>query len=121
MTGTDWIKRLFESIDSQDAETFAAFLSDDVRFRFGNADLVKEKAAVREVVAGFFASINGLHHEIQDVWEQRDAVVCHGVVTYTRHDSSTLTVPFANVFKMNGDLIREYLIFADVSQLYDPA
>jgi len=27
-------------------------------------------------------------------------------------------VPFANVFRMSGDGIAEYLIFADTSQLY---
>jgi hypothetical protein len=50
-----------------------------------------------------------------------DALVCHGTVTYTRHDSSTLTVPFANIFKVHGELIDEYLIFIDVSQLYESA
>ncbi len=33
----DWIKQLFQSIDSRDADAFVAFLSDDVFFQFGNA------------------------------------------------------------------------------------
>ncbi|UCH85453.1 MAG: nuclear transport factor 2 family protein [Candidatus Latescibacterota bacterium] len=121
MAGTGWIARLFQSIDNRDADTFVTFLSDDVLFRFGNAESVNGKTSVGEVVRGFFDSISALQHDIRDVWEQHDAVVCHGIVTYTRHDSSTLTVPFANVFKMDGELIREYLIFVDVSQLYDSA
>jgi len=43
------------------------------------------------------------------------------MVTYTRHDSSTLTVPFANILRFEGDLIDEYLIFLDVSELYKSA
>ena len=41
-----------------------------------------------------------------------------GFVTYTRTDSSTLTVPFCNVLNLVGDQIKEYLIFIDNSQLF---
>jgi hypothetical protein len=39
---------------------------------------------------------------------------------YTRHDGSALSVPFADVFKMRGELAREYLIYVDASRLYTP-
>jgi len=39
-------------------------------------------------------------------------VVCHGIVTYTRHDSSALTVPFANILTVEDGLFSKYLIFA---------
>jgi hypothetical protein len=42
----------------------------------------------------------------------------HGEVTYTRHDGSRLSVPFANIFKLDGTRVREYLVFADVSPLW---
>ena len=44
-------------------------------------------------------------------------MICHGTVTYTRHDSSQLKVPFTNILKMDDKLIKEYLIYVDVSQL----
>jgi hypothetical protein len=52
-----WTSLLFESIDNQDTETFTAFLSDDVLFRFGNAAPMRGNAAVCDAVKGFFASI----------------------------------------------------------------
>ena len=66
----------------------------------------------------FFNSIKTLEHSVNDVWHTDDAIVSHGIVTYTRHDDSTLTVPFANIFKMKGERIKDYLIFADISELY---
>lgn len=39
-------------------------------------------------------------------------------VTYTRHDGSTLTVPFANVFGMRDIRVAHYQIYADVSALW---
>jgi ketosteroid isomerase-like protein len=112
-----WTRRLFESIDDTDVDGFAAFLADDVSFTFGNAPSVKGKAAVRDVVGGFFGSIKGLRHDLERVWDEEDTVICHGKVTYTRHDSSTLSVPFANILGVRGDLITEYLIFVDTSEL----
>ena len=117
----NWVRQLFKSIDNQDTEAFLAFLSDNVFFQFGNIEPVNGKTAVGDVISGFFDSIKALHHDITDMWEQDGVVICHGVVTYTRHDSSTLSVPFSNIFKLDGDLVREYLIYVDVSSLYKTA
>jgi ketosteroid isomerase-like protein len=101
-----------------DTQAFLGFMADDVSFRFGNADPVDGRATVGEAVSGFFGSIKALRHDVTEMWDEGDSVICHGTVTYTRHDSSTLTVPFANVFGLRDDLIREYLIFVDTSELY---
>ena len=117
----DWIAQLFQSIDDRDSDAFMTFLSDDVLFRFGNAEPVNGKVAAAHAVRGFFESINAIQHHLLETWAQQDAVICHGIVTYTRKDSSTLNVPFANIFKLEGNLIREYLIFVDISGLYKSA
>jgi ketosteroid isomerase-like protein len=121
MTIDDRLAGLFKSIDGKDADAFVAFLSDDVVFRFGNAEPVRGKASVRDAVRGFFGSIKTIHHVVHASWDTGSAVVCHGIVTYTRHDSSALTVPFANVLTVENGLFSEYLIFADVSELYTSA
>jgi ketosteroid isomerase-like protein len=118
MSQPAWLEKLFETIDAQDAEGFAGFLTEDAVFRFGNGEPARGKRAVRDAVAGFFAGVKGLRHTVRESWSHADAVVMHGEVTYTRHDGSRLSVPFANVFKLDGTLVREYLVFADVSQLW---
>ena len=115
----NWAKRLFQSIGSQDTEAFLAFLTDDALFRFGNAAPVSGEAAVGEAVSGFFARVKSIYHDLAGIWDEEDAVICHGTVTYTRHDATTLRVPFANVLGIRNDLINEYLIFTDVSGLYN--
>ncbi len=118
MPSPTWIDQLFASIDARDAERFGSFLAPDACFRFGNAPAVHGQAAIQEYVAGFFAALAGLRHEIQDVWTPPDATICHGQVTYTRLDASTLTVPFADVLKGDAGVVHEYLIFADTSTLF---
>lgn len=118
MDRNKYLGSLFESIDRKDLEAFLAFLSDNVTFRFGNAAPVHGKAAARDAVRGFFAGVKALRHVVHESWEGGNAIFCHGLVTYTRQDSSTLTVPFANILKIEDGLAGEYLIFADVSALY---
>ena len=114
-------EHLFKSIDKQDAQAFQSHLTDDVKFRFGNAPVVEGKAAVGEAVSGFFSSVKSIHHKLTDVWQQQGVIICHGNVTYTRHDSTTLAIPFANILTLENDLIKDYLIFADTSKLYAEA
>jgi ketosteroid isomerase-like protein len=118
MATNKWLTDLFNSIDSKDTQAFSNKLADDVEFRFGNAPLVEGRKDVAETVEAFFKSIHSLHHEIMQSWLQADSVICHGMVTYTRHDCSTLAVPFANIFMLSGKLVSRYLIFVDVSALY---
>lgn len=118
MERDNWATRLFQSIDSRDTEAFIEFLAGDVLFRFGNADPVKGKDAVKEVVIGFFRSVKGMHHDLAKIWAEEGVLICHGTVTYIRHDSTTLSVPFANILDIENNLIKRYLIFVDVSELY---
>lgn len=117
MSAGRWIADLFACIDSQDAQGFADFLADDCVFRFGNSPPIMGRADVRQAVAGFFGSIKAISHEIKAVIDAGGTIVCHGFVTYIRHDDSTLAVPFADVFALRQGKIAEYLIFADVSRL----
>ena len=52
-----------------------------------------------------------------DTWEREDSMVCQGVVTYTRGDGRDVSVPFTNIFRFEGDLIRDYLVYVAPSPL----
>ena len=118
MQSSEWLIRLFESIDSRDTGRFLGFLAPDVTFRFGNMPPVSGQQAVGVAVQGFFDSVKGLRHGLFDTWSGPESVVCRGEVTYTRHDGSTLTVPFANVLQLRGSLISDYQIYVDISPLF---
>ena len=110
--------RLFAAIDARDADAFVAFITEDGEFRFGNAPPVVGRAAIRAAVAGFFQAIGGCRHRLLGSWTGSGSAVCEGQVTYTRHDGSTLTVPFVNVFALRGGLIQSYRIYIDNGPLF---
>jgi limonene-1,2-epoxide hydrolase len=111
-------EKLFVSIDAMDTEGFLSFIAEDAVFRFGSTPPVKGHGAIRAAVEGFFSSFSALEHDLQRVLVDGDAVLCEGEVTYTRHDGSKITLPFANVFEIEAGLIRLYRVYIDVSPLY---
>ena len=120
MNQVSWMEELFRGIDRKDTDAFMVFLSESPVFQFGNAPPVRGRDEVRAAVAGFFEAIAGIEHRLAGSWQIGDAAFSHGRVTYRRHDGSQLEVPFATVFGLEGDVIREYLIYADTSALFAP-
>lgn len=112
------LNELFAAIDRRDAAAFAEFLTDDAVFYFANAAPVRGKSAIEDAVAGFFRVIAAIEHQIDDSWDTGDVLICHGRVSYTRHDEQVVTVPFALVLYLHQDKIREYRIFADHSAVF---
>ena len=90
---------LFAAIDNKDTASFVQYLAEDA-------------------VDGFFATIAGCRHAIGNSLRRGATRVCEGEVTYRRHDGSEITLPFANVFEYQGDLIAHYKIYIDISPLY---
>jgi hypothetical protein len=116
--GQPWLDQLFDAIDSADTAAFLSFLSDDAIFIFGSAPPVSGQADIGAAVSGFFASIKGCKHQLSGIWQQPGSLVCEGTVHYQRHDGSGITLPFANVFELEGRHIQRYSIYIDISPLY---
>jgi ketosteroid isomerase-like protein len=109
---------VFAAIDRQDTAAFVGFLTDDAVFRFGSAPPVQGRDAIAAAVGGFFDTIADLAHRIDNSVVQGSSQFIEGEVTYTRRDGSQITLPFADVFEYEGDLIAHYKIYMDISPLY---
>ena len=122
MTGSSFggvdFGKLFVAIDAMDTEGFLGFIAADAEFRFGSAPPIQGHDGIREAIDGFYSSIAALSHDLQRIVAQDDTVICEGEVTYTRHDGSTITLPFCNVFETDDGLITLYRIYIDIAPLY---
>jgi ketosteroid isomerase-like protein len=109
---------LFADIDSMAPDRFAAHLADNVEFRFGNADPVRGRSAVRDVWAGFCETVQGVRHDLRAQWDTGDAVIAESNVTYTRKDGGYVTVPVVTIYRSAGELIDDYRVFIDLAPLF---
>lgn len=113
-----FLQEVATSIDQKDAKKFASFITPDGQFRFGNAPAVYGTAEIEKVVDWFFSTIDSSRHEILNTWVGEDgSIVWQGRVTYTRLDGNVVPVEFVNVFTMEGDKIKDYLIYIDNAPL----
>ena len=119
MNRKTWLEDIGKSIDSLDANKFVGFLTDDCFFKFGNQPGVQGKETTRDYVAAFFKIIAGAEHKVVDFWEKDNSVVWQGEVLYTRLDGKKVKVDFTNIFHMNSELIKDYLIYIDNSPLFE--
>ena len=114
----DTLREVFASFDAQDVPTLAAFMTDDVQLRLGNAPLVQGKGAFIEAVNSFLDSVAGVHHEILRVYTDGEVAVVEFDVHYTRHDGRSVVLPCCNVFRMRDGLISEYRSYMDAAPVY---
>jgi ketosteroid isomerase-like protein len=109
---------IFADIDSFDPDRFVAHLAPDAMFRFANANPALGREAIREAVAGFFTTIDGLRHYVLNTWEIGDTVIVQAEVEYTRKDGKSVTIPNADILLFDGDLVRDWQIYIDLAPLY---
>lgn len=65
---TDLVRGVFAALDAKDPAAVTAQMTDDVRMRLGNAELVEGKAEFRKATTSFVASIAAIRHEITSMW-----------------------------------------------------
>jgi len=113
------VKEVFKTVDGMDADGFASFFADDCRLCFGNSEPMIGRAAIRDGIAGFFASIDGLRHDVSNVWEQTGTFIVETQVTYNRKDGGIVTVPAISILDMTGQgRISDYRIYVDLAPLF---
>jgi hypothetical protein len=115
-----WWLALCRTIDRKDTQAFVSYLTDDCEFRFANGPAAVGHAAIGAAVDGFWASIKASEHEVLHHWGDATSAVCEGTCLYTRHDGSTLRLPFVDVLHFRGDKARQYFIYMDITPLYAP-
>jgi len=79
---------------------------------------INASSAVREAVAGFFSTIDGLSHHILNVYDAGDTAIARIDVEYKRKDGKSVTVPNADILEFEGDLVRNWQIYIDVAPVF---
>lgn len=115
---TTWVHKLFADLDNGGVEALFPYLHDEVYFRFASYPGGTGKQAFADAWAGMSAHIASLSHAIMESWQAGDAVICRGEVTYGLSDGRQMRLPFANIFKMQDEKIKEYLIYVDASPVF---
>tara|TARA_B100000678_G_C17960283_1_gene402906 strand:+ start:105 stop:572 length:468 start_codon:yes stop_codon:yes gene_type:complete len=113
------IEEIIDAVDSGNPNEYAKLLTEDSRFRFGNWPEVKGKKAIHKAQTEFYASVKKTKHEIIRHWKNDSSIVADMLVTYTRIDGSTLTLPVVDIFEIKGNKVDATFIYMDIAPLYE--
>jgi ketosteroid isomerase-like protein len=109
------------AIDAGDVSRITAFLSPDIRMRFGNDEPIHGLADVSARIAGLLSAVTALSHAICETWVHTDTVICEVEITYERRDGSLITLPCVDVFRLSNGLIADYRAYMDINPLFTAA
>lgn len=120
-----WARALYgDAVDQKNAAGFAAVFAEDGRLRFGNQPPIVGRANIEEAIAQFFLAMVDLRHEFTAISLDGDTLFLEALVTYTRHDGASLTVPAMTVFVLdeaeNALSARSCRIYVDLAPLFAP-
>src|SRR5687768_12174979 len=115
---TDWIQRVYKTVDAKDIESYVQFFTEDCTFRFGNNPAVHGKDGIRQALQQFFPAIKALQHQNVATWNPPGFEMVEAMVTYARHDGSKVTVPAVTIYRMDGSLAKDCRIFVDLAPLW---
>ncbi|MBS1519186.1 MAG: nuclear transport factor 2 family protein [Bacteroidetes bacterium] len=118
MKRRELIEKIAASIDAKDGKAFSEFITEDGIFRYANSEPVKGRENIKNYVNEFFKFVKSGKHKIIRLWDHGDTIIWEGEVLYTRHDDKSMNFYFVNIFNMEGDMIREYLIHIDNNALF---
>jgi ketosteroid isomerase-like protein len=118
---SDWIREYFGIVDRMDMEGYLARHTDDVRFRFANAPTTTGKEPIRDGLTQLWGSIEGLRHDIVQVWDTDGAGISEANVVYTRKDGSQVGIPATTILRKRGNLVEDVRIYMDLAPLFAPS
>ena len=110
------VKRFLTQTRSID--DFIAYFAEDAEYVFANNPPIVGRKQIQESSAQFRKRVKGAAHQIQNLWEFGDTVVCEMNVTYLRLDDQSLTLPCTDVINMEGDLFKHMKVFMDITPVF---
>jgi ketosteroid isomerase-like protein len=109
---------IFAAFDAKDVAGLAALVTDGVRLKIGNADVVNGREEFTRALEAFFASVAAFRHTVTNVWSDADAVITELQVHFIRLDGIELTLPCCNVFRVRDGAVADYRVYMDITPVY---
>ena len=92
MPSTRFIQPMYDAVDALDLEGMLRWLTDDATSQLGNGPVLTGKADIRAGFAGFFATLEGMKHQMLATHIGETTVVLESLVTYTVRGGASVTV-----------------------------
>lgn len=110
---------LFDSMMKNDWSTFRTCLTDDVVYRVGSTESMYGIDAVVSFLQDLYTQIKMLPPDIHQVVELENQVIYEFETHYLRlKDNKQVNFACTDVLRMDGDKIKDWRVYVDLSPMY---
>lgn len=119
ITEGQWVADFFRDADRLDLPAMMRWFADDIDLRIANMPAVVGRAGVEQSFADFWSHLSGMSHQRIELIVDGDDAAQMAVVTYTRKDGKTVSMPVASHIRRNdeGKFTRLW-IYIDIGPLF---
>ncbi len=111
-------KQAFAAVEANDVETYVSLFTEDAVYKIANFDAVVGPDGIRAFAKPVMDMFSKVTHDVRNMWEIGDRVVCEMTVTYVRNDGKEVTVPCLDIIQFRGDKVCKLQAFIDASPAF---
>jgi len=115
---SDLVRRLLSAVDTSDPDEYVSFFTDDAEYKIGNTEPVIGKQGILNLSSTVMQTVKSVSHDIQNIWELGDTVICHVTVIYNSKDGKIFKIPSISIIRFTNDKIQKYQAFIDASPVF---
>ncbi len=115
---SDLVRRLIEAVESNKLDEYVTYFMSDAVYKIGNSEPVIGQQGIKELALSVMGTIESVTHDIKNIWEVDDTVICHVDLTYNRKDGKVVKIPNLNIIQFKGDKIQNYKAFLDAAPVF---
>jgi len=117
-TRIDVVRRLMAAVELNASDEYVSYFTDDAVYKVGNAEAVVGPESIRRLAASVIHLIEKVSHDVKNIWELGDTLICEMELRYLRKDGKTVTVPNLTIVRFEGERVRSYQAFLNASSVF---
>ncbi len=115
----DWAAAFFRDADMLHLPALMNWFGEDIDLRIANFPPISGRAAAEEGFRQFWSTLKGMSHRREQLVAEGNCAFQGSIVTYTRLDGKTVSMPDASHLRLTGEGRLDRLwIYIDLAPLY---
>ena len=112
------VEEMVKAATEKNWKVFLRYFSRDLYYKLGAAEPLHGPEACRDCLARIYEKLEPAVHEVRGVWEFGNVVIVEMDANYvTVEGGRPVKVPCCDVYRFEGDLIKEWRVYPDASQV----
>ncbi|BAZ32408.1 hypothetical protein NIES4074_49130 [Cylindrospermum sp. NIES-4074] len=109
-------EKMVEVLTAEDWEAFYPYFTEDLFYKVGANDPLHGPKGAAGFLSDFYKIIKPTKHDIRGTWQIGNTVIIEMDANYKRvSDGKKITVPCTDIYRFQGDLIKEWRVYPDMS------